>query len=149
MLILTYHPATPGFLTDRDRWAGTFDELLLDTPRTDTPQFLPEGPAPTGNWTPAPNLSVSAPLGEAPNSRSPGYGASGGDVRVPQHCSQKEGVCKGPEAMTAKQIRLVELFSALTSTPTPDITSMSNYGAQVYIRARWGEWIASQNKVTA
>ena len=35
------------FLTKRDAWAGSFDELLLDTPRMDTPYHLPEAPAPT------------------------------------------------------------------------------------------------------
>ena len=37
-----------GFLTKRDAWAGTFDELLLDAPRADadTPLHLPDAPAP-------------------------------------------------------------------------------------------------------
>eukprot|EP01052_Picozoa_sp_SAG31_P036874 SAG31_NODE_4664_length_3056_cov_3.064592_6_plen_62_part_01 len=45
-----------GFLTDRDAWAGTFDELLLDTPRPDSdmPMHLPEAPQPATPWSPWP-----------------------------------------------------------------------------------------------
>ncbi len=34
----------PDFLTKRDAWAGSFEELLLDTPRDDTPLHLPLAP---------------------------------------------------------------------------------------------------------
>jgi hypothetical protein len=37
----------PGFLTQRDAWAGSFHELLtLDAPRTDCPMHLPTPPVP-------------------------------------------------------------------------------------------------------
>jgi len=37
----------PGFLTQRDAWAGSFHELLsLDEPRTDCPMHLPTPPVP-------------------------------------------------------------------------------------------------------
>ena len=34
----------PNFLTKRDAWAGSFEELLLDEPRDDTPLHLPLAP---------------------------------------------------------------------------------------------------------
>ena len=39
----------PTFLTKRDAWAGSFHELLLGTPRADTPEHLPDAPPPTQN----------------------------------------------------------------------------------------------------
>jgi phospholipase C len=116
-----------GFLTERDKWAGSFDELLLDAPRTDTPLHLPEAPPITGNWTPAPNNSAVA---EA--------------AAQPQHCSLATGQCLGPDAITAKQLRQIELFAALTSTPSPDVSRLGNWGAQLWIRARWAEFIAAE-----
>ena len=42
-----------SFLTKRDSWAGSFESLLLDTPRPDSdcPMHLPDAPPP---WTPPP-----------------------------------------------------------------------------------------------
>ena len=58
---LTSVPATikrlfnlSSFLTKRDAWAGSFDELLADRPRQDTPLHLPEPPEPSSPWVPAP-----------------------------------------------------------------------------------------------
>lgn len=34
----------PSFLTKRDAWAATFDDLFLTTPRTDCPETLPDAP---------------------------------------------------------------------------------------------------------
>ncbi len=58
---LTSVPATiknlfnlTSFLTKRDAWAGSFDELLLDQPRMDTPVHLPDAPKPSSPWIPAP-----------------------------------------------------------------------------------------------
>jgi len=43
------------FLTKRDAWAGSFDELLLDAPRTDSmPLHLPEAPPASSPWDPVP-----------------------------------------------------------------------------------------------
>eukprot|EP01050_Picozoa_sp_SAG11_P013356 SAG11_NODE_1553_length_4696_cov_1.989776_4_plen_159_part_00 len=43
-----------GFLTERDKWAGTFTELLLSTPRpeSDMPLHLPSAPQPASPWSP-------------------------------------------------------------------------------------------------
>jgi len=44
----------PDFLTKRDAWAGSFDELLLEQPRAldDTPLHLPPALAPAKPWGP-------------------------------------------------------------------------------------------------
>ena len=39
-----------GFLTKRDMWSGSLDELLLDAPRTDTPMHLPDAPKAGVSW---------------------------------------------------------------------------------------------------
>ena len=41
-----------AFLTKRDAWAGSFEELLLDAPRRDTPAHLPDAPNPAQPWGP-------------------------------------------------------------------------------------------------
>ena len=42
----------------------------------------------------------------------------------PQHCSQAAvpaGACEGAHVVTKKQRNLIELYSALTMTPAPDV----------------------------
>eukprot|EP00039_Didymoeca_costata_P024611 m.10831 g.10831 ORF g.10831 m.10831 type:complete len:584 (+) comp4336_c0_seq1:131-1882(+) len=130
-----------GFLTQRDKWAGSFEELLLTTPRSDTPMHLPEAPPPTGNWTPPPNMTSTEDVDmDAQESIRSKYHLKGA---IPQHCALSTGKCLGPHALTAKQKRHIELLSALTSTPAPDITRMSNWDAQLFIRERWGEYMAA------
>lgn len=58
---LTSVPATikrlfglSNFLTKRDAWAGSFDELLATEPRNDTLVHLPTAPASSSPWIPAP-----------------------------------------------------------------------------------------------
>merc|ERR1712151_102766 len=48
-----------SFLTKRDAWAGSFDELLLDEPRPDAdmPIQLPEAPKPATPWDPPPGAT--------------------------------------------------------------------------------------------
>uniref|UniRef100_A0A7S2GIL3 Phospholipase C n=1 Tax=Haptolina brevifila TaxID=156173 RepID=A0A7S2GIL3_9EUKA len=47
------------FLTKRDEWAGSFDELLLDEPRPDSdmPMHLPQAPEPAQPWSPPPGAT--------------------------------------------------------------------------------------------
>ena len=61
------------FLTKRDEWAGSFDELLLDTPRTDAPYHLPEAPEPASPWTPPPPDAATA-AAHPPRAATPGDG---------------------------------------------------------------------------
>ena len=114
----------PGFLTKRDAWAGSFEELLLDEPRTDAPLHLPTAPEPVGPWVrPPPNMSSARRSLET------------GQAATPQHCSAAtlpSGAgapvsCPGARAMTTKQRRMLELYSQLTTTPTPDVAAM-DYG---------------------
>ena len=60
----------------------------------------------------------------------------------PQHCSQSvpEGACLGAHVVTQKQRNLLELYSALTHTPMPDVDSMGYADAQAWNRARYSEY---------
>lgn len=131
-----------GFLTKRDEWAGSFHELLSDTLRTDTPMHLPDAPAPTGNWTPPPTMGDWTD--KTIRSPNPDANSDPNSGTMPQHCALSTGTCLGPDAITAKQLRRIELFSALTLTPPPDVDTMSNWDAQLWIRARWSEFIVTQ-----
>ena len=64
---------------------------------------------------------------------------------VPQHCSQSAvpaGACEGAHVVTAKQRRNIELYSALTKTPMPDVETMGYVEADVWAWARWNEYMA-------
>ena len=67
-------------------------------------------------------------------------------VATPQHCSSSqaapEGACLGAHAVTQKQRNLLELYSALTHTPMPDVGSMGYTDAQAWNRARYSEYLA-------
>jgi hypothetical protein len=66
------------------------------------------------------------------------------DVAPPQHCSQSipEGACLGPHVVTQKQRNLLELYSALTHTPMPDVDKMGYVDAEAWNRARYSEYLA-------
>eukprot|EP01043_Picozoa_sp_COSAG02_P038190 COSAG02_NODE_2926_length_7728_cov_3.194521_6_plen_399_part_00 len=250
-----------GFLTERDAWAGTFDELLLDVPRQqgDMPMHLPDAPEPSTPWKPWQPAGPPSPPPPPPPSPTPAgkrwqcfngtnvpstrdwsvpslnltgvdytsgftdltsceshcngcYNVTGGcialefhftdrhcvcysgtsldeaafesiltkqklgtwsscmlvtevrpsvdsrrrleletstpsiftDVAPPQHCSQSvpEGACLGPHVVTQKQRNLLELYSALTHTPMPDVDNMGYVDAQAWNRARYSEYLA-------
>jgi hypothetical protein len=67
---------------------------------------------------------------------------------VPQHCSASGGSaaesCKGPNAVTAKQRRLIETYSMLTQTPVPELSAMDHDQAEAYQRARYTEVLNQQ-----
>eukprot|EP01047_Picozoa_sp_COSAG01_P005702 COSAG01_NODE_198_length_22280_cov_21.529775_19_plen_632_part_00 len=250
-----------GFLTERDKWAGTFDELLLDAPRAeaDMPMHLPKPPKPATPWGPVQPYPVPPPPPPPPppeplpkgkqwlcfdksavKSVQPGWrvpslnftgidytsGFTGmascksrcngciehGDcvaleyhstdrhcvcysgkpvteaefktvltpelnpkdpwaacvltdavvvearrvlaqepagaaaaALVPQHCSASappHGACLGPHVVTQKQRNLLELYSALTQTPMPDVDAMGYAEAESHTRARWHDYMA-------
>ncbi len=57
----------PGFLTNRDRWAGSFEELLtLDEPRTDAPLHLPTAPKPATPFPPCERTGCPGPPSSPP-----------------------------------------------------------------------------------
>lgn len=118
-----------GFLTKRDMWAGTFDELLLDEPRTDTPSDLPEAPKPAKPWDPPPNTTSLS--GEGPE---------------PQHCSLKEQECTGPDHMSMKQRNAIVLFSEIVDDlDMPDLETLSEGAADDWLRKAWGLWLAADD----
>jgi len=130
------------FLTKRDGWAGTFDELLLDSPRGDAPVHLPEAPPPAAPWDPPPKRQSPAedaappgPVGSAPSA---------------QHCSSwhggEETECRGTDHANLKQRRNVRLFASLTNTPEPDVDQMNFSIADQWITARWREWMTSDRR---
>ena len=135
-----------GFLTKRDAWAGSFDELLLDSPRMDAPMHFPDAPPPAAPWDPAP--SIGGGNSNAENTGDEGFsrqwlgeGVGGGEPQ-PQHCGQKEQVCRGIEHVTVKQQRTIQLLAKLTKTPEPDTSAMSNAEANLWLQTHWGKWMA-------
>jgi len=126
------------FLTKRDAWAGSFDELLLEVPRTDTPTHLPDAPAPSTPWDPPPPLGRSSKRVEAEDSSG---------QPLPQHCSSFHGglevPCKGPGYANLKQRRNVHLLAAMTNASVPDVDGMTFSEADEWLAARWRAWMAS------
>ena len=148
----------PGFLTKRDAWAGSFDELFLDVPRTDAgPVHLPSPPQNATPWGP-PHSGAGADDDDDDDDDGgefAGAERSGpiGRRRLnkkkprPQHCSAslaREGKksCLGVKAVTAKQRKLIELYAILTMTPQPNVGSMDNNEAGKWLKARWMEYMA-------
>lgn len=118
-----------GFLTKRDAWAGTFDELLLDAPRADTPVHLPEAPAPAQPWGPIPNGSLAS-------------ASARGGVQ-PQHCSHKVQHCLGAAHATQKQRNTMRLLAdLLPDAAAPEADAMDVAAADAWLREHWGQWLA-------
>lgn len=121
-----------GFLTKRDMWAGSFDELLLDTPRTDTPLHLPDAPKPAAPWTPPPNDTS----------------VDGAAHPIPQHCSLKEQECTGPEHISMKQRNAIHLFADLVpDLERPDVDELTEATADTWLHAAWGQWLAADDGI--
>lgn len=150
-----------GFLTKRDKWAGSFHELLTEAPRdlADMPMHLPDAPPPAKPWGPSPgNMNVDTD-GDGDDDddnddddddrmRNRIRDRDGDDdndddddAPIPQHCGRKEQVCHGPDAITIKQKRQIKLFARLTKTPEPDVEVMSNGDANLWLGHRWLEWM--------
>lgn len=175
---LTSVPATvknlfnlTGFLTKRDAWAGSFDELLLDVPRTDAPMHLPDAPAPAKPWDPPPggifgrkgddadffDLAENddgedeMPLDDDEVVDDGARRRLGTKVKVanpPQHCGQKEKICRGPEAVSVKQRRNIKLFSRLTKKAEPNVDDMTNNEADRWLSECWEDWMAQGGPIT-
>jgi hypothetical protein len=136
----------PGFLTKRDAWAGSFEELLLDTPRTDAPLRMPTPPPVAQPWGPphsyeAPHSYKGQPISMRRLAEMDVLAGTAGPV--PQHCSASSAsggdTCLGPNAVTAKQRRLIEVYSRLTQTPVPDLSAMDHDQAAAWSTARYNE----------
>ena len=155
-----------SFLTKRDAWAGSFDELLMDEPRTDCPMHLPDAPKPASPWGPVPTLE------EIMNRDSDDNEARNEDdrnvrlqkaiaerdsllkQRGPGHCSAWHGAkdeieCAGLDSANLKQRRNLKLLSQLTGAPAPDVDMMNVAEADAAMRRVWSDWMAKQRKITA
>jgi len=131
------------FLTKRDAWAGNFEELLLDSPRTDAPMHLPDAPPPAAPWDPPPG-------GLWP----PHHGGDDDDdddddndsPRIAQHCSSWHGgpetKCKGPAYSNLKQQRNIRLLANMLEVSAPDTSKMTFSEADQWLAGRWREWMA-------
>lgn len=122
----------PRFLTKRDAWAAPFTELLtLDSPRQDCPMTLPDPPE---------GLAVE----DSPTLVSTRAGETATDV--PLQCKSHsirrrpdDGECSRHEP-TRRQMKQMELFSRLTSTPMPDMSTMGRDDADAWARHRFVDW---------
>jgi len=127
------------FLTKRDAWAGNFEELFLDKPRTDCLMQLPDAPAPAAPWDPTP------PEGEE---RHKDYDDTVSDKNkrtLAQHCSSVHGAseepCRGYKAVNRKQRKSVRLLSHLNGVDHPDLEQMSFSEADQWIAREWRHWM--------
>jgi hypothetical protein len=126
------------------QWAGSFEELLLDAPRSDTPMHLPLAPADGATWVPHPadswpwaphsGTGSDPPMLQANSSSTDASGNSSGATFIvthfedgtprPHHCPSQGLVCPGVLAVTPKQRKHIQLYSRLTTAPEPDIETM-------------------------
>jgi hypothetical protein len=143
----------PAFLTRRDAWAGSFDELLtLDAPRTDAPMHLPAAPAPHAGPCIAPCPPPATDDDDDDDDGDDDDDDDDDDRRrrrraqlaphAPQHCSATTGQCIGLDAITNKQRHMMEVYNVLTLTPAPDVDAMDFLSASRWIGARQREWHA-------
>ena len=127
------------FLTKRDEWAGSFDELLLDAPRDDAPMHLPDPPAPAKPWTPAPPLNMTEevhPPAAAAAAAGGSEGGVGGGGPVPQHCGREDGVCRGSDRESVQQRRRMEWIAHRSgiAAPTGELTHVE---AHAWLTEQW------------
>ena len=124
-----------SFLTKRDAWAGSFDELLLDEPRTDCPMHFPAAPDPATPWTPPP------PAADSRRSLVEGVGAEDGA----RHCSSPHGApeqaCAASAVPSRKQRKTAHVLAAYLEKEPPNLDAMSHAQADEWIGEHWQEWL--------
>jgi len=130
------------FLTKRDAWAASFEELLLKSPRTDAPLHLPDAPLPAKPWDPPP------PVTEPKTSRVDAQ-PNNPESPAPQHCSSwhggTEAQCRGVTHLNLKQKRLIPMFSDMLSIPAPDMSKMTFSEADQWIARHWRQWMGAEH----
>ena len=117
-----------NWLTKRDEWAGSMEELLdLPTPSNQGPLHLPD--APPGyeerNEQSRRRLTADGSLEEA----------------VPQHCGRQEQTCSGIGSVTTKQRRKMTEIATLTVHPLPDMDRMTFGEADAFLAERFADWM--------
>eukprot|EP01043_Picozoa_sp_COSAG02_P064859 COSAG02_NODE_9612_length_2160_cov_3.200974_2_plen_173_part_00 len=123
------------FLTRRDEWAGTFEELLMDEPRVDAdcPMHLPDPPTPAHPWTPPPKEDHQATdNGTEINSTEP----------MAQHCGGEDGVCRGADRESTSQRRRMEWLALRTGVAAPE-EELSHEAAHEWLSERWEHGLRS------
>jgi phospholipase C len=118
-----------SFLTKRDEWSGSFDELLtLDEPRTDAPMHLPEAPVAP------PCIDPWCPPKTARRRQQLGHHAS-------MHCSATTGTCAGFGGVSTSQRRKIQALAALTDSNMPQLDQLTQKGASDWIGQKWAQWM--------
>lgn len=125
----------PEFLTKRDAWAAPFTELLtLDSPRQDCPMTLPAPPEGAAVLDSPSLLPAGDGTGEGEGKEPPLQCKSHSAARRPD-----DGECSRYEP-TRRQMKQMELFGRMTSTPMPDVSAMGRGDADAWARHRFAEW---------
>ena len=131
-----------GFLTKRDAWAGSFDELLtLDAPRGDAPLHLPDAPKPAVPFPPNQGWPPGVPPTALQDAEVQGPAEELAGAGEPRHCSGN-GQCAARDGVTQKQRNTIKQFAAVSSLlELPDLERMSHAEAAVWITRAWHEHI--------
>ena len=126
-----------GFLTKRDAWAGSFDELLtLSEPRGDAPLHLPEAPKPAVPFPPNQGWPPGVPPTALQDAEVESPAAAGAAGAEPRHCSGN-GRCAARDGVTQKQRNTIAQFAAVSGLPPPDLERMGHAEAAAWIARAW------------
>ena len=145
------------FLTKRDEWAGSFDELFEEQPRTDAPYHLPQAPPAASPWDPPPPYTRNSDGnfarevdedGDRRRSLEVGDDQSEGPAPIAQHCSSVHGgeetECRGHTAVNLKQRRNVRLLASMNGVQEPNVEAMSFSEADQWIAREWRKWMEAK-----
>ena len=133
-------------LTMRTMWSGTFDELLLDTPRSagEMPMHLPTPPKVSEPWVPPPGDHFDDPSVMDPSADHDDDDRrrlQTGDGARPQHCGSSEQTCRGVDVLSVKQERLIQHYSELTGSDLPaEMRAMTQQQADGWLREQGKLW---------
>jgi len=124
------------FLTKRDAWAGTFDQLMtLDEPRTDCPMHFPEPPPVSSPWTCPGCENGPDELRRLAESDGP----------EGQHCPAKQQTCEGQGVVSVKQKRNIVSMAPQLNVAVPDFDKMTFDDAEEWLEAHRGKWMAKES----
>jgi hypothetical protein len=138
---------TSQFLTKRDEWAGTFEELLMDQPRADAdcPMHLPDPPTPAHPWTPPPKEEYDDEQqqgGAGDLDDADGVSTRTAAEPMAQHCGREDGVCRGADRESTSQRRRMEWLALRTGVAAPE-EELSHDAAHAWLSERWEHGLRS------